>query len=229
MTKARKYEDPCGVARALDRVGERWALLVVRELLLGPKRFGELRAGLPAMSPNVLTHRLEELRTLGVIERRPLESPPNTWAYALTPWGQDLEPVLVALARWGSRATPVPRGELSVDALLLALRTTLDPTRTAEGPLDVEIHVDGASYLARLADGQLRITRSAEAIDDSESENGEVAATIDLDATTLRRIAFGDLALAKARQDGLVQITGDVRAASRFLGSFRRPTPASVG
>jgi DNA-binding HxlR family transcriptional regulator len=230
MTRPRQYEDPCGVARALDRIGERWALLVVRELLLGPKRFGELRAGLPTMSPNVLTQRLDELRTLGVVERQALESPPNAWAYALTPWGRDLEPVLVALARWGSRASPVPRGELSVDALLLALRTTLDLTRATGPALIVKLRIEGASYRARLADGELRITRSAGAIDvdDSRSENGEVAATIALDATTLRRIAFGDLALAAARQDGAVQITGDVRAAARLLGSFRRPAPASV-
>lgn len=226
MTKSRQYEDPCGIARALDRVGERWALLVVRELLLGPKRFGELRAGLPAMSPNVLTQRLDELRTLGVIERRALEVPPNASVYALTPWGQQLEPVLVALARWGSRATPVPRGELSVDALLLALRTTLDPARADGTALLVELRIAGSIYRAGIADGALAITRctAANVDDDPHAERDDAAATIELDATTLRRIVFGDLGLAAAREAGAVQITGDARAAARFLGSFRRPT-----
>jgi len=226
MTKARHYDDPCGIARALDRIGERWALLVIRELLLGPKRFGELRRGLPVMSPNVLTQRLDELCALGVVERQPLEAPPSTWAYALTPWGQDLEPVLLALARWGSRATPVPRGELSVDALLLALRTTLATDRATRAPLTVELRLDGSRYRARIAGGRLDLTRLAASPVAAATPDEDVDATIELDAATLRRIAFGGLALATARHDGAVQITGDARAAARFLGAFRRPAPA---
>jgi len=226
MTRSRQYDDPCGIARALDRVGERWALLVIRELLLGPKRFGELRRGVPMMSPNVLTQRLDELCALGVVERQPLEAPPNTWAYALTPWGYDLEPVLIALARWGSRATPVPRGELSVDALLLALRTTLATEGATGPPLAVELRLEGSRYRARIADGRLDITRRAPPPGSGATHDEDVVATIELDAATLRRIAFGGLALAAARHDGAVQITGDARAAARFLGSFRRPTPA---
>jgi DNA-binding HxlR family transcriptional regulator len=218
MTKARRYDDPCGIARALDRVGERWALLVVRELMLGPKRFTDLREGLPTASPNVLSQRLDELLETGVIERRQLEPPSRAWVYELTPWGRELEEVLLSLARWGSRATPVPRGDLSTDALLLALRTTLDPEEAQGAPLDVELRLAPDRYRIRLGDGRLSITRGP-----AESPD----AVIDTDAGTLRRLVFGDLALADARQKGAIRIEGSQRGAARFLRSFRRPSPAA--
>ncbi len=214
MTKSRSYEDPCGIARALDRVGERWALLVVRELALGPKRFTDLREGLPTASPNVLSQRLDELLESGVITRRQLEPPGRAWVYELTPYGRDLEPVLLALGRWGSRATPVPRGVLSADALLLALRTTLDLRRAAEPPLHVELRLSGVAYGIDLADARLLIARGA-------SEAPE--AIIETDPTTLRRVVFGDLALPEAERQSKLHVSGSHRAAARFLRSFTRP------
>src|ERR1700737_4169741 len=103
MPAKRTYDDPCGVARALDRVGERWALLVVRELLFGPKRFTDLSQGLPGMSQNVLSQRLRELEDAAVVRRRRLGPPSSARVYELTQRGAELEPVLQALARWGSR------------------------------------------------------------------------------------------------------------------------------
>src|SRR5947207_11167291 len=103
-TTKRTYGDRCGVARALDVVGERWALLVVRDLLLGPKRFTDLRAGLPHVSPDVLSQRLRELERSGVISRRTLPPPAGSRIYELTAWGRELEPAVLALGRWGSRA-----------------------------------------------------------------------------------------------------------------------------
>src|SRR5688572_32862025 len=103
MATSRRYGDACGMPRALDRVGERWALLIVRELLLGPKRFTDLRAGLPNASPNVLSQRLRELEAHGVLRRRRLGPPARAWVYELTDWGQELEPLIVQLGRWGSR------------------------------------------------------------------------------------------------------------------------------
>src|ERR671932_1050136 len=108
MATMRSYQDGCAVAHALDFVGERWALLVVRELLLGPKRFTDLRTGLPGVSPNVLAQRLRELEQAGVVRRRRLPPPAASQVYELTEWGVDLEPVLTALGRWGSRS-PAPR------------------------------------------------------------------------------------------------------------------------
>lgn len=221
MTKSRRYDDPCGIARALDRVGERWALLVVRELLLGPKRFTDLRAGLPDASPNVLSQRLDELLETGVVQRRQLDPPARTWVYELTPWGRELEAVLLSLARWGSRATPIPRGDLSPDALLLALRTTLDPEQAQAEPLVVELRLAPERYSVRLVGGRLDIARGPAEQPD---------AVLDTDAVTLRRLVFGDLSLADARQRGSIRVEGSQRAAARFLDSFRRPSPvASTG
>src|SRR3954470_1070788 len=110
MATKRTYGDRCGVARALDLVGERWALLVVRELLLGPKRFTGLRAGLPHVGPDVLAQRLRDLEAAGVVARRALRPPAGARVYELTPRGRELEPVVLALGRWGSVA-PFPEGE----------------------------------------------------------------------------------------------------------------------
>src|SRR5919198_6110493 len=101
---SRTYEQFCGVARALDLVGERWALLVVRDLVLGPKRFTDLRRGLPGMGTNILAARLKELEHAGVVRRRTLPPPAASAVYELTEWGHELEPVVLALGRWGSRA-----------------------------------------------------------------------------------------------------------------------------
>ena len=102
MATTRTYGDACGIPRALDRVGERWALMVIRELVLGPKRFTDLRTGLPGASPNVLAQRLRELEHAGVVRRRRLPPPAASQVYELTDWGRELEPVLLALGRWGA-------------------------------------------------------------------------------------------------------------------------------
>src|SRR3978361_1634501 len=102
MSTARDYEDPCGTARALGVVGERWALLVVRELLLGPKRFSQLRRGLHGVSPNVLSQRLRELDEAGIVRRDTLPPPASVAVYELTERGAALEPILIELGRWGS-------------------------------------------------------------------------------------------------------------------------------
>jgi DNA-binding HxlR family transcriptional regulator len=118
MAGARSYDDPCGVARALDVVGERWALLVVRELLFGPKRFTDLRAGLPTASQNVLSTRLRELEESGVVRKRKLPPPAAATVYELTERGAELQPVLFHLARWGSRGPITTTNGLSVDAMV---------------------------------------------------------------------------------------------------------------
>src|SRR3546814_14695887 len=101
ITSRRSYEDACGSAHALDLVGERWALLVMRELMLGPKRFSDLRADLPGISANVLTQRLEGLESAGLLIRRQLPPPASVQVYELTPWGYESEPIFQALGHWG--------------------------------------------------------------------------------------------------------------------------------
>ncbi len=135
MVGRRKYDEGCAVSHALDLIGERWALLVVRELLLGPKRFTDLRRGLPHVGPDVLAQRLRELEQAGVLRRRTLAPPAGSRVYELTDRGQELEPVLLALGTWGS-AAPVPPGhpQLGVDSAMIALRTLFDAG--AAGELD---------------------------------------------------------------------------------------------
>ena len=133
-TTKRTYGDRCGVARALDIVGERWALLVVRELLLGPKRFTDLRAGLPHVGPDILAQRLRELEQSGIVRRGTLPPPAGSRIYELTERGRELEPIVVALGRFGSVA-PFPPGEaqIGVDAVVIALKSLFDsgPRRRA--------------------------------------------------------------------------------------------------
>jgi len=209
----RAYEDPCGVARALDRVGERWALLIVRELLFGAKRFVDLRACLAGVSPNVLTQRLGELEEDGVLLRRQLEPPSNAWVYELSPRGRELEETLLALGRWGSRAPAKPGGELSFDAFLLALRTTF--TKAADMVVELRAGRDVAQ--ARVEDGRLEIARGAAAAP---------IAVLDADVATLRRLVFGDITLEAARASGALRLEGSRPAAARFLAAFVRPRVA---
>src|SRR5438552_11330080 len=122
VARKRSYADPCGLARALSVTGERWALLVVRELLFGPKRFSDLIRGLPHLSQNVLSQRLRELEQAAIIRRRRLGPPVSAQVYELTARGLELEPVLLAMARWGAQQPLPPSGELSTDALMLALK-----------------------------------------------------------------------------------------------------------
>src|SRR5690242_1650949 len=127
MPKKRSYSDPCGVARALDVIGERWALLVVRDLLLGPKRFTDLRAGLPHVSPDVLSQRLRELEEAGLVRKTKLPPPASARVYELTPRGQSLQPIVIELGRWGSQEPfPDEEAKLNPDSAVIALMTTFD-------------------------------------------------------------------------------------------------------
>jgi DNA-binding HxlR family transcriptional regulator len=208
----RTYGDPCGVARALDVIGERWALLVVRELLLGPKRFTDLRAGMPNLSPDVLSQRLRELEQAGVLRRDKLPPPIASQVYELTDWGRELEPVVLRLGRWGSRAPFAPGdAALGVDSLVLALKTLYDPGR-ADGLLgsSFELRLGDQRFEARPKEGRLGVTRGAATNPD---------ATIASDPGTLEHILWHSQSLTT--ED--LSITGDREAAVRFLTMFPLP------
>ena len=159
-SKRRTYDDACAAAHALDLVGERWALLVVRELLFGPKRFTDLRAGLPGVSPNVLAERLRGLEGAGVVRRRKLPPPAASRVYELTDWGRELEPAIVSLGRWGARSPARPReAALGVDSLMLSLRTMFDG-RGAEGfEASYEIRLGEDRFRAEVSDGRFEVER----------------------------------------------------------------------
>jgi DNA-binding HxlR family transcriptional regulator len=207
----RTYGDPCGVARALDAVGERWALLVVRELLLGPKRFSALHRGLGAASQNVLAQRLRELEAAGIVRRRRLGPPSGSWVYELTEQGSELEPVLIALGQWGRNRPMTAEAELSVDALVLALKTTFDPVAAGDLEASLDLHVDDDQLELAVTGGRLAITRASAKDPD---------ATLRTDTPTLRELAFRKRRLVDAAAAGDVAIDGDVAALQRLLDAF---------
>jgi DNA-binding HxlR family transcriptional regulator len=220
MATKRSYGDRCGIARALDVVGERWALLVVRELLLGPKRFTDLRAGLPHLGPDVLSQRLRDLEAAGIVRRGTLPPPSDTRVYELTPRGAELEPVVLALGAWGSRA-PLPDGDarLGVDSAVLALKTLFDPAAAGSIDEELELRLDGERFRARVANGALEVARGA--------ANAPLA-IIRTDPATLSRVLWHGRKLSAAMRSGDVRIEGDVPVARRFLALFPAPEPAAA-
>lgn len=213
MPTARRYDDPCGIARALNLVAQRWALLVVRELLHGPKRFTDLRTGLPDISPNVLSQRLDDLTDRGIVVHRRHGPPVGAEVYELTTLGRGLEPVLLALATWGSRAAPPAGGELSDDAFVLALRTTRDPGRTCpDGRYELDL---GTDVFTLEVDGvDLTSTRG---------RPSDPTATIRGSGDAIRAVTFGGATIDDAVADDDLRLTGDAAAARQFLDLFQRP------
>jgi DNA-binding HxlR family transcriptional regulator len=212
-TERRRYADPCGIARALDVVGERWALLIVRELTLGPRRFGHIKDGLPDVSPNVLAQRLRELEEDGIVTRTVLDPPASVPVYELTERGRELEPILLELGRWGS-ATPRLRSgrELSVASLLFALRTMFDARSTDR--VTYGLQLGDEHFAVRIADGAIEITRG---------RPDDAVAYLDTDVTMLRTVVFVGTGMRIAEEAGRLRITGDRRAAARFPRYFRKP------
>jgi DNA-binding HxlR family transcriptional regulator len=202
---ARTYGDRCGIARALDVVGERWALLVVRELLLGPKRFTDLRVGLPNVGPDVLAQRLKDLESRGVVTRRTLPPPAASQVYELTGWGRDLEPVVLGLGRWGSRVPAADDAPLGPDAAMLALKTMFAPSRRLRGRY--EIRLDDTAYDVRVDGDRLDIVRGA-----PEHPDATIAAAPGTLATVLWH----------GGAESALDVEGDRAAVSRFLDLFRK-------
>jgi DNA-binding HxlR family transcriptional regulator/putative sterol carrier protein len=219
MATMRTYCDGCAAAHALDLVGERWALLVVRELLLGPKRFTDLRAGLPNASPNVLAQRLRELEAAGIVRRRKLPPPAASRVYELTDWGMELEPIILRLGRWGARSPYRARdAELSVDSLILSFRTMFDP-RGAEGlNVSLELRIGEDRFRAVMADGRFEVARGSADRPD---------AVIEADPATLAALVYEGRTLAEVLRSGDAKIEGDRSAVERFLGIFPLPEPAA--
>jgi DNA-binding HxlR family transcriptional regulator len=211
----RWYDDACGTALGMELVGERWSLLIVRELLLGPRRFGALRAGLPGISANVLTQRLEGLEVSGIIERRTLPPPASVQVYALTRWGMECEPVVLGLARWALRS-PLhdPRLSFSPTAMMLSLKMLLVPERVDGLQAVIGLHLDGEDYRATIADGSIAVARN-----DLAGADAVLAGV----PGEMLPLFFGGQALADAEAAGRVSVTGDRALAARFAGLFSLP------
>src|SRR5258708_4032247 len=213
LMPARRYDDPCGIARALDVVGDRWALLVVRELIFGPKRFSQLRDGLHGVSPNVLSQRLRDLEAGGIVRRDALDPPAGVAVYELTPRGLALEPILLELGRWGSQQPPPAAGQLSASAVLIALKTVFDPA-AADADAVFALRIDGDWFGVTVASG-------SSAIAPGRAEPPAVA--WEPDAATLRSVAFGREPITAAERDGRLTVRGDRQLAERFTRMFPVP------
>jgi DNA-binding HxlR family transcriptional regulator len=220
LADKRSYGDSCGIARALDLVGERWSLLVVRELVFGPKRFTDLRAGLSGCSPDMLAQRLRDLEQAGIVQRRKLPPPVSARVYELTEWGHELERVLLALGRWGSRSSLASEPPaLGVDALAVALKTMFDPARAGAGE---------TTYQLRLADQEFVVQIGAGALDLWRGHADAPAVTLETDPGTLAALLWHGHAENEAVAAGSLRIQGSRRAASRFLRLFPPTAPASA-
>jgi DNA-binding HxlR family transcriptional regulator len=218
LSTKRSYGEACRFAYALDVVGERWALLVVRELLLGPKRFTDLRAGLPHASSNILSERLRDLEHGGVIQRRKLPPPAASTVYELTEWGRELEPIVTKLGAWGARS-PIPPDsqEIGPDSVILALRSLFDAE--AAGELT-------ATYGLRIGENRFWVEVSAGEFELGRGPATDPAAAIAIsDAPTFAAILAGQLPLEQALATGAIAIDGSKQAAKRFLRLFPMPEP----
>jgi len=218
---SRNYRQFCGVARALDLVGERWALLVVRDLLIAPKRFTELQEGLPGIPTNVLTSRLRELEDAGIVRRRAQAQPGRGVVYELTDYGRELEEPVLQLGFWGAKALGAPEtGDfVSMTALALALRGAFHPEK-ARGPQRLyELRVDGKS---------LRIAVKAGRVTVPASSPGEPDLVLEAGAGVFSELFAGRLDVDTARTSGRLRLEGDRAEARRLFEMFRLPTPADA-
>lgn len=217
LNKMRRwYRDACGTALAMDLVGERWTLLIVRELLLGPRRFGEIRGALEGLSANILTQRLEGMEKAGILRRRMLPSPANAQVYELTRWGSALEEPIFALSRWaaGSPAHDVTL-PLSNTAFMLSLRTMMDAEQAqAHEGLTLGFTVGGDAFRAEVVAGRLEIARG----DALEAPIAFAGAPLALASTF-----YGPDPLAESQRLGKVAIAGDSALAQRFVDLFQLP------
>ncbi|MFT4232991.1 MAG: helix-turn-helix domain-containing protein [Leucobacter sp.] len=225
---ARSYGQYCGVTRAVELVGERWALLIVRDLLVGPRRYTDLKQGLPRIPTNILSTRLKELQEGGVVQRVPIAR--CGLVYELTPYGRALEPIMLALGRWGFQAMgdPAEGDAVTPDSLTMALRTSFRPERAVDA--DFELHVGDVALRARVRDRALTVVQLVPpappvggALPAGEPESVIVA------GPGIRALIGGEITAEEALAQGIVEVVrGDAAILAAFAGMFRiDPLPAA--
>ncbi|WP_203308899.1 winged helix-turn-helix transcriptional regulator [Sphingomonas beigongshangi] len=213
--RPRWYEDACGTALALEFLGERWSLLILRELMFGPRRFGELRAHLAGLSANVLTQRLGGLEAAGLVVRRKLPPPASVQVYDLTPWGREVEPIMQAMGRWATRSPDHdPTLPFSPASAMLSLRTMLDADKAGDLAMTLGFRLGHDAFRATLAQGRLDIVRA---------EPGEVDVLVETDPTTLAIWIYVKRPIAVAEAEGTMRLSGDRALAERFADLFALP------
>jgi DNA-binding HxlR family transcriptional regulator len=213
---SRTYGQYCGLARALELVGERWALLVIRDLLVGPKRFTELRDGLPRIPSNVLASRLKELEEHGVIRRRVLPRPANAVVYELTAYGQGIEEAVKQLSLWGAQSLGEPRAEeiVTEDSMVMALRTTFLPEAARDLRASYELRLGPVVVNARVDEGSITAGEGPFPDADLVIEAGP----------GIRALMAGEVSADELVASGGVRLSGPQELFARFGEVFRIPT-----
>ncbi|WP_309082592.1 winged helix-turn-helix transcriptional regulator [Microbacterium sp.] len=217
---ARSYGQYCGVTTAIELVGERWALLIVRDLLVGPRRYTDLKQGLPRIPTNILSTRLKELQEGGVVRRVPLMH--CGLVYELTPYGRALEPIILALGRWGFQAMgdPSPDDVVTPDSITMALRTSFQPQRAED--LDIELHVGDVALRVIVRDGGLSVAQLAPPAPPvgGRMPEGEPDAVI-VAGPGIRLLIGGEVTPDEAiAQDIVAVVRGEKRMLNAFATTF---------
>jgi DNA-binding HxlR family transcriptional regulator len=216
----RRYDDACGTAHALDLIGERWALLVMRELMLGPKRFSDIRADLPGISANTLTQRLEGLEQAGLVVREQLPPPASGQVYGLTEWGYQSKPVMGALGRWATRSpSHDPNQHFSPVSLILSFQAMGQPGLPKDIHASLGFRLGRESYVVRVHDGLIDAARGV----------AEAADAVFTGAPAMVAAAvYGGVPLAALEAEGALTVTGDRALAERFVTLFPLPPKAHI-
>jgi DNA-binding HxlR family transcriptional regulator len=216
----RRYDDACGTAHALDLIGERWALLVLRELMLGPKRFSDIRADLPGISANTLTQRLEGLEANGLVVRKRLPPPAAAQVYELTEWGYEAEPIVQVMGRWATRSPGHdPTMPLSATSLMLSFRTMGDPARMQGLKARIGFRTGAETFLVEIADGRMTAERGP-------AEGADLIFTGP--APAIAGFVYGGVPLEALEAEGALRVAGDRDLAARFATLFPLPPKAPV-
>jgi DNA-binding HxlR family transcriptional regulator len=211
----RRYDDACGTAHALEVFGDRWALLIIRELMLGPRRFSQLRADLPGISASILAQRLSDLERRKVLIKTRLPPPAATPVYGLTEWGYEAEPITSAMGRWAARSpSHDPSRRISGVSLLLSFRTMLDVGRCGGLDACLGFRFGEDVYGARLTSNGLSIVQG-----DPPRPSVRFAAT----TAALGAAVYGHAPLARLEAEGVLEISGDHALAERFVTLFPLP------
>jgi DNA-binding HxlR family transcriptional regulator len=222
---ARSYGQYCGLTSAVELVAERWALLIIRDLLVGPRRYTDLKRGLPKIPTNILSARLKELQEGGVIRRVPMAR--CGLVYELTEYGHDLEPIVLSLGRWGFRSMGEPKADdiVTPDSLTIALRTAFRP-ELASKPLDFQVQMGAVELRARVSDGELKVVQVAPPAPPvgGSLPGGEPELRFAAGAG-IRHVIAGTLTAAQAVSEGVIMIlSGDLRLLEQFTELFRIDT-----
>lgn len=215
VAEKRWYDDACGTALALEFVGERWSLLIIRELMFGPRRFGELKANLPGISANVLTQRLEGLEEANILVKRKLPSALSVQVYELTQWGYLAEPVIQEMGRWSTRSR---RHDVTLffspASAMMSLRTMIDREKARGMRLTMAFEFPTDSFVGELDDGQLVIRRG---------ETDKADARFVTDPTTFAFTVYAKWPFEQGEVEGKLRLEGDRAAAQSFVDLFELP------